>query len=164
MLDRARKSLLLIGLCAAAGVLTGCGDTISDADIEFVGLSDVRAVVQERSGNARLIDPRSAEEFAAGRIPGAVNLPLTRVPDGKDSLDPGLARFKRLIVYGNDPGSGLARAVTKRLMRSGAKDVKMFAGGLSEWTRAGLRVERDAGAAGAGAQGDGPGEAKEPGR
>jgi hypothetical protein len=61
---------------------------------------------------------------------------LARLP-----VDPRLARFKGLIVYGDDPGSGVARATTKRLMRTGYKGVKMFAGGLSEWKSAGLKLE-----------------------
>ena len=140
---RVHNSLLTLGLCCLAALLSACGDKISDADIEFVSLSDVRAVVQEKSANARLIDPRSADEYAQGHIPGAIHLPLVRVSDEKDKLDPALARFKRLIVYGNDPGSAVARAVTKRLMRSGANDVKLYSGGLSDWIRAGLKVDRD---------------------
>lgn len=142
-LRRVHKPLLTLGLCCLAAFLTACGDKISDADIEFISLSDVRAVVQDKPGNVRLIDPRSADEYAQARLPGAINLPLVRVSDEKDKLDPALARFKQLIVYGNDPGSAVARAVTKRLMRSGAKDVKLYSGGLSEWTRAGLKVDRD---------------------
>jgi rhodanese-related sulfurtransferase len=137
------KAVLTIGaLCAGSAVFSGCGDTISDRDIEFASLAEVRAWSQDKPGTARLIDPRSPQEYAAGHLPGAQSLQLPSVPERKDSLDPALARYKVLVVYGNDPGSGIARAMTKRLMRAGASDVKLFSGGIVEWTRAGLPIEK----------------------
>lgn len=127
----------------AAVVLGGCSDNVSDRDIEFVELPLVKAA-SEKPGSTKIIDARSPGEFAAGHIPGATNLQLPQVSDRKDSIDPALARYSLLVVYGNDPGSGVARAMVKRFIRSGAGDVKMFAGGLAEWTRAGLKVDRTA--------------------
>jgi rhodanese-related sulfurtransferase len=133
---------LLMGVGAG---LVGCSDTVSDRDIEFVTLPEVRKLTGDKPGTAALIDPRAADEFAAGHIPGAINRDLATVSERKDSLDPALARFKNLIVYGDDPGSGLARAMAKRLMRAGHKGVKMFSGGLAEWKGAGLKVETSGG-------------------
>ena len=93
-----------------------------------------------------IIDPRSPSEYAQTHIAGAENLLLQNVSDTQHSLDPRLAAFKLLVVYGNDPGSAVARAMTKRLLRAGAKDVKLFLGGMVEWSKAGYPVEKGGGA------------------
>jgi len=135
------KSLATLILCAFTGVFAGCNDRVSDKDIEMASLGETRALLQDKPGTAKAIDSRPAAEFAAGHIPGAINLELSQVPESKDSIDPALAAYKYLIVYGADPGSGTARAMAKRLMRSGHKDVKLFSGGYAEWTGSGLRTE-----------------------
>lgn len=61
-------------------------------------------------------------------------------------VDPALDRYGQLVVYGDDPGTGSAVAMTKRLMMTGYKKVRMFMGGMSEWKRAGLPVEGESGA------------------
>lgn len=137
MIRNVLAGLFLTLLCISAG---GCSDNVSDRDIEMVDLAEVRAAVA-KPDTIRLLDPRSPGQFAMGRIPTSINVPLADISDRKDNIDPRLARFKGLIVYGDDPGSGVARATTKRLMRTGYKGVKMFAGGLSEWRSAGLKLE-----------------------
>jgi rhodanese-related sulfurtransferase len=147
-------SLLFLAICALP--LVGCQSSPSDKDIEFVSLAQVQAAVEGKPGGGgdglmaifrggpgqvRLIDPRPPQDFDKGHIPGAVNLQLPAVSEKKDSLDPALAVYKLIIVYGSDPGSAVARAMTKRLMSAGAKEVRMFSGGYLEWTRAGLKVE-----------------------
>lgn len=136
---------MLLGLCAVAAIGSGCGDKISDKDLEFVTLGEVRALVQDKPGAARVVDSRTPEEFSAGRIPGAVNIQMATVSDRKDSIDPALQRFKTLVVYGRDPGDGVARGLAKRFMRTGHKNVKLYSGGIAEWTRAGMTVEKDQG-------------------
>lgn len=137
MMRHVLVGFFLIFISLAAG---GCSDNVSDRDIEMADLAEVRAAVA-KPDTIRLLDPRAPGQFAAGRIPTAINVPLADVSERKDDIDPRLARFKGLIVYGDDPGSGVARATTKRLMRTGYKGVKMFAGGLSEWKSAGLKLE-----------------------
>ncbi len=127
-------------------MLGGCGDKVSDKDVDeaIVSVSQARAILQDKPGAAKAVDSRSPAEYADGHIPGAVNLDLATVSDRKDAIDPALARYKTLVVYGEDPGSGSARAMAKRLMRSGAKDVRLLGGGFLEWKGAGLRVEQSA--------------------
>jgi len=135
------KRLCLLGLGVLAAVFGGCGK-ISDADIQHASLGEVKGLVQSRPGVARVIDTRAPSDFAAGHIPGAIRLDLADVPSGKDTIDPALAKFKTLVVYGANPGSSIPPAMTKRLMIAGHKDVKMFDGGMAEWQSAGLKVER----------------------
>jgi rhodanese-related sulfurtransferase len=137
----AARCLMTLVICAACGFLLGCNDTVSDDSIEFASLTQTRALLQDKPGVARAVDVRPPADFAAAHIPGALNLDLALVSENKDSIDPALARYKTLVVYGQDPGSGAARAMAKRLMRAGHKGVLMFSGGMAEWTGAGLKVE-----------------------
>lgn len=124
--------------------MIGCGDNVSDKSIEFVPMAEVRNKLNSGKPEAMvLVDPRGTAEYASGRLPGAMSLQLSEVAEEKDSLDPRLARYKQIVVYGNDPGSAVARAMTKRLIRSGAKNVRFYSGGVAEWTGAGLELERD---------------------
>lgn len=81
---------LLISIIA---VLYGCGpgkDIISVDNEEFAGtVSDTATVI--------LIDVRTPEEYAAGHIPGAVNIDV-KSPDFKDRIS-SLDKSKTAAVY-----------------------------------------------------------------
>ena len=130
----------VMGLALIVGFLSGCRDNISDKDIELVPLAEVRTLSSGDS-SVVLIDPRSAQEFAQSRLPGARNVRLPDIADEPNAIPPELSGFKTFVVYGNDPGSAVARAMTKRLLRAGAKNALLFSGGLSEWTAAGYPTE-----------------------
>jgi rhodanese-related sulfurtransferase len=139
---------LVIGaavLGATLAGLGGCSKQITDRDVVPITLVEVRAIVESpRPGHVLLIDPRSPASFAAGHLPGARNLQLAEVRSERGT-DPAMERYGELVVYGDDPGTASAVAMTKRLMMTGYKNVRMYMGGLSEWKRAGLRVEEGGG-------------------
>ncbi len=103
----------------------------------------------KKEGFALLIDPRSAREYQAEHLPGAINLALTAVEERQGGVDPKVSQYKNLIVYGDDPGSPVARAMTKRLMATGHKAVRWYSGGLREWVSAGNPTIKKPGAAAA---------------
>ncbi len=133
-------------LLAAAGlsVPSGCTD-ISDADIKQVKISEVRTLTLRQaekpdSHQIILIDPRAKARYDIAHLPGARNLKLPQVAE-KSGTDPTIAAYDHIIVYGTDPGSAAARAMTKRLMSVGYDHVRLFAGGVNEWVQAGYAVE-----------------------
>ena len=131
-----------IGLGGAGG---GCTEKTSDATIKDMPLAELRQHLKDQESSKDkdvvvVLDARSGKEFAAGHIPDARNLTLDAIPDRKDELDPRLTRYGYRVVYGNDPGSAVAMAVTKRMLGAGYSDVYLFRGGLEEWKRAGLPV------------------------
>lgn len=128
-----------ISLVIVAG---GCSQTISDKEIRYVNLAEVRKLLDSKAPNTVvLIDPRSTEEFARGHIPGARNVQLSEVSGKKDDIDPALDRFQHIVVYGDTPASGPAISMTKRLMASRYRSVRLFPGGLAEWRGANLPVK-----------------------
>lgn len=143
VLDVAIRTAAFALLATAA---VGCGVTTSDKDIKGISLAEVKAITDAPAADRRelLIDPRPKVDYAAGHIPGAVWVNLPDVSAIPGQTDPALARYSRLVVYGDDPGSSTAKAMTKKLMAVGYSDVKMFVGGLAEWKRAGFPVETGA--------------------
>lgn len=133
---------------AAVAALGACssGD-ISDDDIALMTLAELVRLQQADASNdtvLMLIDPRSPTAFASGHIPGATNLRISDL-DNRYGLDPDINRHDNLVVYGDDPASPAAKGMTKRLMVHGykRKKIKMFAGGLGAWARAGKPIDRD---------------------
>ena len=96
---------------------------------------------KEVGGKVMLLDPRPADQFAAGHLPGAINVPLEDLPTERKAIRPELASPKYVVVYGANPGDGYAVAATKRLLQAGQGGARLFPGGMSEWRGAGLKVE-----------------------
>ncbi|MEQ8769820.1 MAG: rhodanese-like domain-containing protein [Phycisphaerales bacterium] len=145
--QRASTLILLSSVLAVCQVFgSGCSKEVSDRDIKTIALADaarLHARSQSDPLEALFIDPRSKAMYDAAHIAGARHLQLT-ADDTDRGTDPAINRYGTLIVYGNDPGSAIARAMAKRMMAIGysKKKVKLLADGLVAWDRAGLPVER----------------------
>lgn len=100
--------------------------------------------VAERSASgALLVDVRTAEEFAAGHIPGSFNLPLDALRSRREELAALVPRGGEVIVY---CAVGQRAHVAARLMSSWGFDVANVDGGYTTW-RSGQRAQRAGSAA-----------------
>jgi len=79
------------------------------------------------SGKRVLIDVREPYEFAQGRIPGAVNIPLGQLADASTSLDPTAETY---LICASGSRSGVAARQLKKL---GFTDAYSVAGGMHAW-------------------------------
>ena len=88
--------------------------------------------------DALVVDVREANEFAAGHVLGAKNLPLARL----DASGADLAKKKErpVIVY-CDGGERSAKALAT-LKKLGFTRVANLSGGLGAWQQAGLPAEK----------------------
>ena len=92
----------------------------------------------DRGEPVHILDVRSEGEFAAGHVPGAVNVPFTQVL-GRASDLPG-APGEELIVYcGHGPRAYMAGTA---LRAAGRTRLVYLTGHWSAWQSAGLRTER----------------------
>jgi 3-mercaptopyruvate sulfurtransferase SseA len=124
-------------LLAALSSLGGCDRKVKDTDIKIVSVSEVKLMVdrgQRNPSEVLLVDPRPAKYYDEGHLPGARNIQLPQI-DPKDDMDPGISRHNAIVVYGDNPGSAVARAMTKRLLAVGYDGVRFFAGGVQEWAK-----------------------------
>jgi hydroxyacylglutathione hydrolase len=86
---------------------------------------------------AALLDVRSRAEWAAGHLPGAVNLPLGEIEQRLGDLP----RARPLIVQCQ---TGARAAIAASLLRAlGIEEVYLYGGGFAEWSASGQAVERD---------------------
>lgn len=97
------------------------------ADISVQDLHDLDGV--------SVVDVREPDEFASGRVPGAVNIPLQTVPDALDRLDP-----EKPVYLICQHGVRSERAAS--FLEGRGFDVVNVLGGTSAWAEAGLPLER----------------------
>ena len=89
------------------------------------------------TGAVAVLDVRTDAEWNAGHIPGAVHVPLGRLPERLASLP----RTVPLVVHCQ---GGTRSAIAASLLRAqGFDDVTNLAGGFAGWVRAGKLVERE---------------------
>lgn len=131
----------------------GCDKSITDKDITTTSYMEVQRLLDEgkTKENATLVllmDPRSQAEFDRAHLPGAVNIKIEDFPsnmrESRQGRIPEFERFENLVVYGNDPGSTVARGMVKRLLANDYRSVYWFQGGLREWIAAGGGIEGSA--------------------
>ncbi len=80
----------------------------------------------------RILDVRTPEEFAAGHIPGAVNIPHTELSARLGELGAD-ARERELIVYCR---SGRRAAVAEEILRdAGFSDLRHLEGDMNAWRK-----------------------------
>ncbi len=90
-----------------------------------------------RDGLVSVLDVRPPEEYAAGHLPQAVNVPLEQLEDYMQNLDPA----QEVVAYCRGPYCVLAFDAVQRLRQHGITAHRLD-GGLPEWAMAGLPVER----------------------
>jgi rhodanese-related sulfurtransferase/predicted transcriptional regulator len=90
-----------------------------------------------RAGLVTVIDVRPREEYAAGHLPGAVNIPLAELEKHLRELD----REKEVVAYCRGPHCVLAFEAVARLRAKGI-EARRLEDGFPEWQVAGLPVER----------------------
>lgn len=113
-------------LIAAAVAVGGCsaGADVSEARLTSEDLAEIMA---EGDENTFLVDVRSADEYDAGAIPGAINIPYDVIADNLPTED----RSARIIVYCR---SGQRSAIARTtLVDLGFTEVVDF-GAVTNWT------------------------------
>ncbi|MGF1628222.1 MAG: ArsR/SmtB family transcription factor [Kiloniellaceae bacterium] len=92
-----------------------------------------------RDGVVTVLDVRPADEFAAGHLPGAVNIPLAELEARLAELDPA----QEIVAYCRGPYCVLSFEAVAALRARGFT-VRRLEDGLPEWRAAGLPLEQGA--------------------
>ncbi|HSX86778.1 MAG TPA: rhodanese-like domain-containing protein [Pseudomonas sp.] len=109
--------------------------TAAKARIHEVDVENAEAAIHDADV---LIDVREADEFHAGHIPGAINIPRGLL-EFKLSNDPGLsARDRKLVLYCKNSGRSALSACS--LQEMGYLQVLSIEGGFEAWSAAGKAV------------------------
>jgi rhodanese-related sulfurtransferase/DNA-binding HxlR family transcriptional regulator len=103
-------------------------------DLEPLPAKELLKRVRDRA--VTVLDVRPPEEYAAGHLPGAVNVPLAELEKQLKRLP---AR-KEIVAYCRGPYCVLAFEAVERLRKKGFK-ARRLEDGFPEWKAAGLPVE-----------------------
>lgn len=101
--------------------------------LDAVSRDDLLAALRE--GSVALLDVRPQEEFQAGHLPDAINIPLDELETMLDALP----RDREIIAYCRGPYCVLSHEAVERLRKLGFR-VRRFDEGFPEWKAAGLPV------------------------
>lgn len=96
--------------------------------------ADLDALIKSGAATFTLVDVRDAEEFREGRIPGAINIPVSEFAAQSGALD----KEKKIIVYCNS--GGRSYNAYRKLMKLGYSDINQAI--FADWKEAGLPVEK----------------------
>ncbi len=102
------------------------------------GLTPTLAVQLINKEKAQVIDVCSAQEFAAGHIAGAKNIPLEQIAAGGKGL-PSNKGIPLVVVCASGVRSGKAVAELKKL---GYEKAQSLSGGLKAWRDANLPIDK----------------------
>ncbi|MGH8278694.1 MAG: rhodanese-like domain-containing protein [Gammaproteobacteria bacterium] len=116
----------------------------SVADLVAKARSKIREVTPQeiapQLGKVMILDVREPHEYAAGHIPGALNIPRG-VLEFKIDQFPELHDHKREVVL-HCQGGGRSALATVSMQELGYTNAVNLAGGFGAWNAAGLPTER----------------------
>jgi len=123
-----------VALLFAGSLALACG---APSDVTEVSQSELSAALA--NGSAPLVlDARTPEEFAAGHVPGAVNIPHDTLEQRLGEID--VRRDREIVVYcERGPRAARAEAV---LTKAGFTAVRHLAGDMAAWRQARLPVAK----------------------
>ena len=110
-------------------------DVLARPDGETPEVDVAEAARARAAGTAQLVDVREPDEWAEGRIPGAVHIPLGDLPARAGEVDP----TRPVIAVCRSGRRSLAAA--DALLAAGFAEAASLAGGMIAWREAGQPVE-----------------------
>jgi rhodanese-related sulfurtransferase len=118
---------LLVGGAAVAALIV----LAYEYYLRMQGVSAIspQELIRLMNQGALVLDVRSLDEFAAGHISGARQMPVEQLPKASETLKK--HREKPVIVYGADETSG--PVVVRKLAAQGFTKAFCLRGGLAHW-------------------------------
>jgi rhodanese-related sulfurtransferase len=120
--------LLILFVAGLAGPARAGGSGIDTRGLQ--------ALLRDAPGGVFLLDVRTPREYAEGRVPGSVLIPMNQVPNRLAEIP---RDRKVVVVCATGARSG---AVTNYLQQRGYRGAVNYTGGVVDWSRNGLRLER----------------------
>lgn len=143
-LDMRTSAFSVIGAVACVVALLGGCTKVSDIQVDdtAISLSDLRSLVASQAKDPKsdtvvVLDARLPKSYQESHIPGAQLIDILSIDDRNKRVDARIEKFETKVVYGDDPGDSIARAVVKKMLSAGYDNVRLFKGGWREWQGAG---------------------------
>jgi len=107
--------------------------------IIFITRSEVEDLLFR--GQAVPVDSRTPDEYAAGHIPGALNVPLASSDQALADLAARYPPGQCLVVYCEGGDCQTSTALARLIHDRGFHDIRVYQGGWTDWASAGLPAE-----------------------
>ncbi len=107
-----------------------------DARDSLEPISREELMVRAKAGLVTVLDVRPEDEFRAGHLPGALNVPLRELSQRLSDLDP----TREVIAYCRGAYCVFAFEAVAALRENG-RNARRLVDGFPEWKAAGLAVE-----------------------
>jgi phage shock protein E len=128
-----------LGVALASGVAGCSGSTGSAAHATVQNLDPQAFADRASTPGVVILDVRTPEEFAAGHLPGAINVDV-EAPDFTDQV----ATLDKTATYAVYCRSGNRSAVAMdEMSREGFTDLADLSGGITAWAQAGGSIVTD---------------------
>lgn len=107
-------------------ILTGCSST-HESSYQQISPREAQTIM-ETEEDIIILDVRTPEEFAAGHIPGAVNIPVETI--GSASIPALPRKDQKILIYCRS--GNRSKAASQRLADQGYTQILEF-GGIRSW-------------------------------
>lgn len=135
------KQFAFIGMLTGSSVVHAQGNllqaTLGETEpTPEVNTEQLRQILDD--GSAVVLDSRSRAQYAAGHIPGAINISLPSDATDADYINLvqrllGGDKKSALVLYCNGPRCGASRTLSKRLVDGGFTNVRRYQLGIPIW-------------------------------
>ncbi len=109
--------------------------------VSFPVISVEEAYKRHQQGTIRFVDAREPSDFAAGHLPGALNIPVEKAEAFLNVLKSHGFTGKDLVIYCSGPDCPLSRELAEKLAVRGLKGLILIPDGWSGWYGSGFPIE-----------------------
>jgi rhodanese-related sulfurtransferase len=131
-----QNNIFIVAVAVVSGIMLAIPALRKSGGGSAIGTTQAIQMINQRQ--AVLVDVRPAEQYQAGHIAQARNVPATEI----EKKSAGLPKNKPLVVV-CEQGRDASRAVSK-LKAQGFTEVVALDGGMRAWSQAGLPVTQKA--------------------
>jgi rhodanese-related sulfurtransferase len=125
--DRIQKMIVTL----TALILLGCGPTADQ-------LIDVKAAAERQARGELLLDIREADDYKEFHAPNTTNIPMGRLALRLAELE----TYKSKPIMVIDHAEQRAPRAMEVLLKAGFSQVFVVKGGMAEWKKTGLPIEK----------------------
>ena len=137
------SALALCVLCAAGTATSSAADPAAATPVQpqpatpLIAPAELAKRIEGKDPDLVVLDVRTAREFEAGHVPGALNIPHDQLGARLEEL--ASLRDKQIVLYCRSGKRSLYGAA--HLLAVGFTDVNSLAGGIIAWAEAGQPIE-----------------------
>ena len=134
-MDFINQNVLLIGLVVVSG-LSLLWPMLAGQSGSSVNPAEATLLINRE--DAQILDVREADEFAAGHLSEAKNIPASKLAERIGELE----KFKDKPVILSCQSGGRSSSACEVLRKAGFTNVHNLEGGVAAWEQAGMPISR----------------------